>query len=146
MHNIGFSKHVITKPVSTIDIAPTLLNIAGVPKESSMQGTSLIDVLGGTQPPRSWATSRLRKSTPDRDSNRQTALRANNMKLVVVHGDSQKSVPATYRLFDLDNDAYEQEDLASNAAHLTNPEDMMDLMIDARYALEDRTEPRIAKF
>ena len=49
-------------------------------------------------------------------------------------------------MFDLVSDPDERNDLAIDANYANDLEDMIDLMIDARCALEDRTEPRIAKF
>ena len=49
-------------------------------------------------------------------------------------------------LFDLTEDPGEASNLAADPAHQDRLEQMVDRMIDARVALEDRTEPRIAKF
>ena len=43
-------------------------------------------------------------------------------------------------------DPHEKNNLASKEQHAEQLEDMIDKLIDARCALEDRTEPRIAKF
>ena len=94
--------------------------------------------------------SRLRNGegyeSSDEKRNWQTALRANNMKLIVNHGNTQTGEAASYRLFDLVSDPDERNDLAIDTNYANDLEDMIDLMIDARCALEDRTEPRIAKF
>jgi len=138
---------MINEPVSTIDVAPTLLDIADIPKRSRVQGTSLLNT---AKPPRGWAMSRLRRSkkndSPDTKYNLQTALRANNLKLIVNHGNTQGGDQISYRLFDLASDPEEKNDLAPQQSYAADLEDMIDLMIDARCALEDRTEPRIAKF
>jgi len=143
---------VIGAPVSTIDVAPTILELAGVPLRSRMQGTSLIAMLNGSEPFRNWAISRLRAgelTEPDQLNTQrqwQTALRANNMKLIVHHGNLQSGKSISYQLFDLVNDPHEKNDLSAQKNHATDLENMIDIMIDARCALEDRTEPRIAKF
>jgi len=77
----------------------------------------------------------------DRPSRRHQAK-----KLIVSHGNPLSGIPATYKLFDLDADPDERNDLAGNPANATDLEDMIDMMIDARCTLEDRTEPRIAEF
>jgi hypothetical protein len=64
----------------------------------------------------------------------------------VTHGSVKHNLPAEYQLFDVDMDPDEQHDLASEADYADDLERMTDLMLDARCALEDRTEPRIAKF
>ena len=150
LRSVEQTPQTVNDPVSTIDIAPTILDIAGLPQRARLQGTSLLDVLAGTTPPRSWAMSRLRNGegyeSSDEKRNWQTALRANNMKLIVNHGNTQTGEAASYRLFDLVSDPDERNDLATDANYANDLEDMIDLMIDARCALEDRTEPRIAKF
>lgn len=146
MRHEGLERHVIEAPVSTMDVAPTVLEIAGIPVGSRMQGESLLGVLGRSHLPRGWAMCRLRRGPPHQGRNWQTALRARNMKLVVEHGLPQDCVPATYRLFDLAADPGECNDLAGRETHAADLEDMIDQMIDARCALENRTEPRIAEF
>ena len=143
---------VVDAPVSTMDIAPTILAFTGVPLKPRMQGTSLFAMLNGSEAFRDWAMSRLRASESVNTEKSavqrtwQTALRKNNMKLIVHHGDLQSGVPIRYQLFDLQSDPQEQNDLSTQASHANDLENMIDLLIDARCALEDRTEPRIAKF
>jgi len=146
IHRAGFDKKVIEQPVSTIDIAPSILDIAGIPVGTTMQGSSLINVLNGSAPPRAWAMSRLRRDVPGNSRNWQSALRKDNFKLIVSHGNPQNQIPTKYKLFDLNVDPEEKQDLAESAAHVDQLEVMIDFMIDARCALEDRTEPRIAEF
>ncbi len=146
----GQAPQIIKEPVSTIDIAPSILEIAGLPQKARLQGASLAGVLNGTTPPRGWALSRLRNGDghdqPNLQRNWQTALFANNMKLIVNHGNTQTGVEASYRLFDITSDPDEKTNLAIDEKYANDLESMTDLMIDARCALEDRTEPRIAKF
>lgn len=146
MRRNGQERRIVDAPVSTMDVAPTILDIAGLPIGPRIQGQSLLDVLDGSQAPRGWAMSRLRRGSSSQVRNWQTALRASNLKLVVSHGNATGAVPATYRLFDLDADPDELEDLTGLEAHAADLDGMIDQMIDARCALEDRTEPRIAEF
>ncbi|MGI9437277.1 MAG: sulfatase family protein [Geminicoccaceae bacterium] len=146
MRRPGQARRIVDAPVSTIDIAPTILDIAGLPTQSRMQGRSLLGMLNGTETPQGWAMSRLRRGSTGQDRKWQTALRADTKKLIVKHGNPQDGTLATYRLFDLDADPDERKDLAGNPAHAADLEDMIDMMVDARCALEDRTEPRIAEF
>ena len=144
--------NVVNAPVSTMDIAPTILDIAGLPQKPRLQGTSLLAMLNGASPFRNWALSRLRSNILNERGEEgtprswQTAFRFDNMKLVVHHGNLQAGVPILYQLFDLQNDPEELIDLARLESHADELENMIDLLIDARCALEDRTEPRIAKF
>jgi len=146
MRVVGGTPRIVDAPVSLIDIAPTILDIAGLPHQPRMQGRSLLGILNGTEEPRGWIMSRLRRGSPGQDRHWQTALRANTMKLIVNHGNTLCGIPASYELFDLDADPDERRDLACNPAYAADLEDMVDMMIDARCTLEDRTEPRIAEF
>lgn len=145
IHHNDFDAQIIHSPVSTIDIAPTVLEVAGLPVPQSMQGTSLLRVLDGSTSPRGWALSRQR-TTVGQKRHWKSALRAKNLKLVVSHGNVEAGVAASYQLFDLYDDPAEQQNLADNVNRSTELESMIDLILDARCALENRTEPRIAKF
>jgi arylsulfatase A-like enzyme len=124
----------IDAPVSTMDVAPTLYSAARITPPQRLQGQNLL-----TNAPRGWAFARLRNP----DVAQQTAFRAGRWKLVMSH---DPSALLTYHLYDLHNDPDEAHDLATSPYHAEDLEDMIDQMIDARVALEDRTEPRIAKF
>lgn len=123
--------------VSTMDIAPTLYEIAQISWPQRTQGHSLV-----SGKPRGWALSRLRHpGTPH-----QTVLRTERWKLVMAHGCFGTGALPSYRLYDLRADKFEAHDLAASKAHQEHLEDVIDLMIDGRVALEDRTEPRVAMF
>ena len=134
----GGTGAVIEPPVSTIDLAPTVLELAQLPLPARLQGSSLL----ADKSPRGWALSRLRSE----HSGWHSALRMDHSKLVVSHGSTQPNHPPAYRLYDLSVDPLEINNLASNERHADALEGMIDKLIDARCALEDRTEPRIAKF
>ncbi len=142
-YGANIEHQIVSAPVSTMDIAPTVLSIAKLPIGPRTQGSSLLSVLGGETQPRAWAMSRIRKNTPSGERNWQTALVSGNLKLVVCHNEQQ---PENIKLFDLGKDPLEQTNLAGLEQHATDLEQMIDQMIDARCALEDRTEPRIAEF
>lgn len=127
--------------VSTIDIAPTLFAIAGVPPPRRIQGVSLA-AEEATLQLRGWALSRQRNPKHVW----QSALRTKRWKLVMLHAQPGAETSGNYSLFDLQSDPDEKTDLADSANHQHDLEAMIDLMIDARVALEDRTEPRIASF
>lgn len=125
-------QEVVTGLVSTVDIAPTLFELANIHPPQRSQGASLVST-----PPRGWALSRLRHpNTAD-----QTAFRSENWKLITTHDASGHTA-----LYDLDKDPKEAHNLASATDQQVRLEAMFDLMIDARVALENRLEPRIAKF
>ena len=128
----GFGARTVSETVSTMDVAPTLYRLAQRPAPQRLQGTCLI-----TDEPRGWALSRLRQP----DHPHRTALMSQGWKLVTTHDDTQCA-----HLFDLSADPNETNDLANAAEHSGRVEQMIDQMIDARVALEDRTEPRVAMF
>ncbi|MEP1961572.1 sulfatase [Tateyamaria sp.] len=128
----GGTAEEVAGAVSTIDVASTFYAAAQVRPPQRLQGQCLI-----ANEPRGWALSRLRRH----DQPHQTAFVDARWKLVMIHGAAQ-----SLSLFDLSNDPNEEQNLADDPAHQGKLEEMMDQMIDARVALEDRTEPRIANF
>jgi len=141
----GHDHQFIDTPVSTLDIAPTVLELAGVQAGARMQGSSLLGVLSGAEGAPGWALSRLRRTSSSGEHNWQTALCTQTMKLVVSHIKGITN-PALMSLYNLEADPFEQHDLAGLPEYAHELEHMIDQMIDVRCALEDRTEPRIAEF
>lgn len=139
----GVDQHIVDATVSTIDIAPTILKLVNVAHGLRMHGSILPVVCGESEPSRGWGITRLRSRTLAGVHNRQTSFCSGNLKLVVNHDDADQD---KISLFNLDTDPDEQINLALDAACETDLEKMIDQMIDARCALEDRTEPRIAEF
>ncbi|MFK8084014.1 MAG: sulfatase [Granulosicoccus sp.] len=136
-------QQIVDQPVSTIDIAPTILDMAKLPIGPRLQEKSLLGVLTEEYPARGWAMSRIRKILPSGVHDWQTALCSGSIKLVVRHDEQQRE---KVELFDLSKDPLERQNLAGMELHAIQLEQMIDQMIDARCALEDRTEPRIAEF
>lgn len=133
----GTRTETIAGAVSTMDIAPTLYEAAHITPPKRIQGRSLL-----TTAPRGWALSRLRNPALPH----KTALCTDRWKLVMTHDPSAPTRRPTYAMYDLQADPSEATDFAPHPRHAKDLEDMIDLMIDARVALEDRTEPRIAAF
>lgn len=129
---------VVSELVSTIDIAPTIIDMARIPPVNRMQGQSL----AGHITSRDWVLSRVR--CPKHGW--QSSLRSAKYKIVVTHNSGAESDLPRCQLFHLTADPAEQVDLAGNGDHAATLENLIDTMIDARCALEDRTEPRIANF
>ena len=121
----------VPEAISTMDVAPTLYARAGVRPPPRLQGRDLLSDV-----PRGWALSRLRHP----DHPQRTALVMEGCKLVMTHGADDRP-----RLYRLQVDPGEASDLSADPAHQDLLEDTLDRTIDARVALEDRTEPRIAK-
>ena len=141
----GCDQKTIHTPVSTIDIAPTVLKLANVAPGSRMQGSCLPGVADAAEPAASWTMTRLRAFATSGERNWQMAFCADNMKLVVKHGDVPNG-QEKMSLYNLATDPQEQINLALDQAFTSELEDILDQMIDARCALEDRTEPRTADF
>ncbi|MHC4675571.1 MAG: sulfatase family protein [Planctomycetota bacterium] len=104
--------------VELVDIAPTLLELAGLPKDENMHGKSLIGQLTGRADPhkhRDFAYSTYTKSLPTKRSKYNqsyaTMIRTRRHKLVVYHGQN------TGQLFDLEKDPGEFVNLWDNTSH-----------------------------
>ena len=126
-----------------MDLAPTVLALAGLDVNLRMQGQPLAGVFQRIDSPSGWTLCRLRHSDPSGRGNWQTTYCTETMKLVVKHAAGQADV---CELYNLANDPDELHNLANYTEHETELESMIDQMIDARCALEDRTEPRISEF
>ncbi|MGR3570528.1 sulfatase family protein [Brevirhabdus sp.] len=137
----GVAPRAVDAVVSTIDVAPTLYALAQVPPPPRIQGRSLPRAPAGDAAV-GWTLCRLRSP----DAPWQTALRKGRWKLIVAHGRPDVGKAPDFALFDLDADPQETRDLAASPAHQGTLGGMIDFMIDARVAREDRTERRIAKF
>lgn len=142
IHGNAFEPRTLDDLVSTMDIAPTILSLANVPCGPRVQGESLLTAIDGTRNHKNWCMSRIRQSLPSGERNWQTALIAKNMKLVIEHGEQESNK----RMHNLDTDPLEQNNLVGSEDTAPQLEQLIDQMIDARCALEDRTEPRIAEF
>lgn len=143
IHGAAFRPQTVDGLVSTMDIAPTVLALAKVPCGPRVQGESLLGVVDGSSTLKNWGISRIRRSAASGERDWRSAYYTRNMKLIVSHGELQTE---TAKMFNLDIDPLEQNNLAHSDTYADQLEQLIDQMIDARCALEDRTEPRIAEF
>ena len=125
----------VASPVPAFDLAATLYALTGVAAPTRLQGVSLL-----TEPPRGWVLARCRHPL----SAHQSALRTERWKLVVTHGDGVTESRSC--LYDVHADPDEQTDLGADPEYRDTMEALVDQMIDARVALEDRTAAREASF
>lgn len=88
----------IQTPVSLIDLAPTALNILGLPATRQFQGKSLLPILNNREPARNIFSEK---------AGQKTALLAQGTKLIV-------SISQPPELYDLYRDAKERDDLTSD--------------------------------
>lgn len=101
--------------VANIDIAPTLLELAGVDPPDSMDGASLLGILRGQPTPDSWRKHLLYEyywepafpQTPT-----TFALRGNRFKFIQYHG-----IWDTDELYDVENDPAETKNLIRDPKH-----------------------------
>ncbi len=114
--------------VELVDLAPTLLEAAGIPREPGMQGRSFLATLtGDTDPSRDDIYSEYYNAMPwhPKDVNPQTTmLRTERYKLALSHSD------ADAELYDLDADPHELTNLWSRPEMEAVKLDLMRRMIN----------------
>jgi arylsulfatase A-like enzyme len=96
--------------VSSLDIAPTLLDVAGLAIPEAMVGRSL---WSATKPPR------FVYAEEDHEGNVLRSLRTLDDKLILANPDNPRGLPVT-ALFNLRDDPGEQNNLASQAPQRVN--------------------------
>ncbi len=104
--------------VSNLDLAPTFLDLAGLPIPESMQGRSLVPLLRG-ETPANWRTSLYYRYYHDPGHHNTAAhlgVRTATHKLIYYW---KKNV---YELFDLTKDPTEQHNLLFSAGEAARPE------------------------
>ncbi|HEY3257618.1 MAG TPA: sulfatase/phosphatase domain-containing protein, partial [Gemmatimonadaceae bacterium] len=101
--------------LTNVDIAPTLLEIAGVPIPSSMQGQSFLRVLQGQPQPSRDAFYYEFFEYPDYDhcARKHRGLRTAKWKLIEYW-----EQPIEYELYDLQHDPDETKNLAKTNASM----------------------------
>jgi arylsulfatase A-like enzyme len=109
----------ITPPqfVANIDLAPTFLDLAGLPVPESMQGRSLGPLLRG-EPPADWRTSvyyRYYHSPGHHNTQAHYGVRTATHKLIYYWNKD------AYELFDLVSDPHEQRNLLFDPAEAASP-------------------------
>jgi len=97
----GVAPRKIDEPRSAVDLAPTILDLYGLPKDPAMEGVSLVPELHGKDgPPRDVILDLPRTS----DSDRRRALIRGNFKLIALGDDD------AFQLYDLLADPREEHD------------------------------------
>jgi choline-sulfatase len=103
VHIPGAAPRTVTEPRSMVDLAPTILELFGVPKDAGMIGESLVgEVKGGPTPARDVFVDLPRTS----DNDRRRGLIRGKYKLLAF-GDDQG-----FQLYDVVADPLEKDDLA----------------------------------
>ncbi|NUQ78131.1 MAG: sulfatase [Polyangiaceae bacterium] len=102
IHAPGITPRQIDVPRSAIDLAPTIMELVGVPRPEWFQGTSLVSELyGGEAKPRDVIVDLPRTS----DNDRRRALIRGDYK-ITAYGDD-----FGYELYDIKNDPGETKDI-----------------------------------
>ena len=125
-----------------LDIAPTLLDAAGLKVPQAMQGKTLLPILAGEQDStqlRTHVFSEYYNAWSHKHSY-GTMLRTDTHKMVVYHGTDQGE------LYDLKNDPDEFENLWSHPAHAELKTEMLKDTFDASVFTMDPTPPREGPF
>jgi arylsulfatase A-like enzyme len=103
---------LVDAPVLNVDLAPTLLALAGVSAAQPLHGRSLVELVDGRGEP--WRRAFLYEffAEPSFEIPTQLALRTSDAKLIVYPGH-----PEWTELFDLASDPGEQRNLARDPEH-----------------------------
>lgn len=132
--------------VGWVDLAPTILEIAGLEVRRGHQGASLLGSLTGAAPwQRDWVLSEYRNSGHPYDPPvHTTMLRQDQWKIVFHHGNPATNRARTGELYDLETDPRELTNLWDDGAHRDRRMDMQELLLDVLAASEDRSQQREA--
>ncbi len=113
---------VVVEAVQSVDIAPTILELAGLPALPQGQGTSLVPLLAaradGAGPPPGWPRPAITEkpaetdpTSPTRLGGVATAIVADGWKLIERAAEPGDAIE--YALYDVERDPLEQTDLAA---------------------------------
>lgn len=112
--------------VNNTDYAPTMLELAGVPKPDFMQGRSAVPLMRGAPPP-DWRTAtyyRYWMHMAHHDNPAHYGIRTRNFKLIFFYGlplDAAGALPAPtqpgWELYDLREDPHEKKNVYAEPAH-----------------------------
>ena len=121
---------VVEQPVSLLDVAPTLLELAGVAPPESMEGVSLAPFVRG-EPDARAPEQVFMESGDDRFTDRemQVSVRQGQWKLVFVPDpeDQQRLAGQPVELYDLSQDPSEQHEVSAD-----NPRVVQKLLADVQ--------------
>lgn len=99
--------YVVDAQVSLVDIAPTILELAGVEIPKKMQGKSFLPMIDGAE-----KDARRIFMEEDFSGNVLFALRDNEYKLILANENNPRGLPPA-ALFDVNKDPVEKENLAA---------------------------------
>jgi arylsulfatase A-like enzyme len=129
--------------VELLDLAPTLLDFAGIDVPAYMQGCSLRPLLEGrtaAYQEKTYVRSEYYDALDLPDASRATMIRTDRYKLVVYHGHG------IGELFDLDRDPWEHNNLWDDEVHATLRSELVRLSFDATVATFDHGSERVGPY
>ena len=127
----GRTGAVVDELVLNVDLAPTLLEVAGLPKDESMHGRSLVALLEGHMPEPAWRTHALLEvAHTESPLPPSTALRTPEWKLIRYPGRASWT-----ELFHLPSDPGERTNLAQDAQYAQELEQWSARLDEAERAL-----------
>src|SRR5262249_5730867 len=146
IHAPGVAPATIDAPVSLIDVAPTLLELAGAAPLEEVQGVSLVPLLGGGEPPdRPLLSQDCPPAGRNADGTRlvvtHSALIGARFKLIRVVGEDE----ASDALYDVLADPGETRDLAKDprcAGALAAARSSLEHVLGAMQGAADRAKAK----
>ena len=129
--------------VELTDIAPTLLEYAGLPVPEAMQGQALRPILSGDAPPdthRDFVRCEYLDAVDKPDHTFATMYRDRRWKLNVYHGHG------IGELFDMEADPHEHNSLWDSSDHQDIKLDLMQRSFDATVLAADPGPPRVSSY
>lgn len=129
--------------VELTDIAPTLLDYAGLPTPDDVQGRSLRALLEGRTPAgvhRDFVRCEYLDAIDTPTGTRATMYRDHRWKLNVYHGHD------VGELYDLDDDPYEHRSLWESSAHQDIKLKLLQRSFDATFLASDPGPPRVSPY
>jgi arylsulfatase A-like enzyme len=109
IHVPGLPPTISDEPVSTLDIAPTVVELMGLEMRHAMSGISLVPVLEGRASP---ALPERATFVHQHAGNQSVSVRSGPWKLIWPIDSERGVLPAVPELFHLDDDPRELENLA----------------------------------
>lgn len=131
--------------VQWIDLAPTVMEVAGVELPAGYQGGSLLEVARGGDWDREWALCQYRNSGHGyADPAQVTMLRRGDWKLALHHGAPASGRERAGELYDLAGDPGELVNRWDDPDCAEVRRELTELMVDVLVGVEDRSNPRLA--
>ena len=138
---------LVSELVQLIDVTASITDAAGVRRFDAQQGQSLFPLIDGSAAGRGWAFCEYRNSGPSSEPPISTTmLRRDDIKIVVWHGAPATEWDRDGELYDLASDPDELTNLFHSPEHADLREYMFDSLIDVFCAIEDHSQPRVARW